>query len=367
MDVTFLLCDLVTGLVLTELPLDPGGNLKRTICRVEQQSFTLPVLDDATPDDWGLLLVPGRTMVVLVLDSTPANAWVVLEVATGTATVPVNASTLEECLVRTNVPTLDSLGVDDDSLTAAELVADLSPRFGFDIEWTPCGKSGDHIYSELEDRTVLDAVNELMAAEGGPEWHIVLRWVDDTRRAVQKVIEIGPRIGHDRPDAIFDLDADGAGSIDTYQRTSSFAAGKGATMVIGTSEGSGESRPMSAPMVSLLVAAGWPLWEERVNYTGLDAGTTVDEDTELAARTAKTLAQREVGAVTWAITGAEGAPAPGRDYAEGDTVHLAVAPQGKLDPYGGIAAVRVLGWELDPTSGRSTPTVWDDQSEAADG
>lgn len=366
MDITFLLCDLKTGLVLTELPLDPGGTLKRTICRVEQQTLTLPVLDDRTPDDWRLLLGEGRTMIVLLIDGNLANAWVVIEAPTGAATVPISGSTLEECLARTNVPTLDSMGLDD-AQTAALLAADLAPRFGFDIEWAACGKSSEHLYSELEDRTILDAINELMAGDGGPEWHITLRWADDTRRAVKKVIEIGPRIGQDRPDAIFDLDADGKGCIDTYVRTPSYAAGKGASMVIGTSEGSGESRPMSAPAVSLLVATGMPVWEERVNFVGLDSGSTVDEDTELASRTEKTLRQREHGSVTWAISGTDIAPAPGRDYNEGDTVYVDVAPQGKIDPYGGTVTVRVLGWELDTISGRSTPTVWEDQSEATGG
>lgn len=362
MDVTYLLCDILTGRVLTELPLTADETIKRMIARVETQTFNLPVLDDRCPNDWASLLIDGKSMIVLTLDNAPTQGWVVDDHEVGDVIVPITALTLENCLARTNVPELEAYGMDM-SAVAAALVAELVPRFGFTIDYELCGKTAEEDYSTLEDRNVLEAINALMTADGGPEWRTRITWADDNQRAIAKSIEIRPKIGIDRPDAIFDLDAKGRGTIETYRRRSSFAAGKGATMLIGTSEGSGASRPMTDPVVSPLVSAGWPVWEERKNFTGLGSGE-VDEDTELNSRTAALSVQRERGTTTWTVTGSEHAPVPGRDFTEGDTVHIDVAPQGKLDPLGGTAAVRALGWELSPKSGRGSVIVWDDGSES---
>lgn len=356
--VRWCLADIVTGVILADLPLDPGGTIKKLTARVEQNTFSLPVLDDDTPNDWADLLVDGKTMIVLTLDDRPTQGWIVTGHDAGDTTVPVNGNTLEECLQRTFVPDLD--GTMDDAYALALLVAPAADNFGFEIAIAPCGKVSDQLYSSLEDRKVLDAANELMAADGGPEWRIVLDWANATHRAFTKTIEIAPKIGIYRPDALFDLDADGTGVIESYRCSTSYAEGKGATHLVGTSEGSGDSRPMTDPMVSDLVAAGWPVWEERVNFTGLDAATVVDEDTELDKRTEATLRRREHGVRTWVITGNEYAPRPGADYAEGDTIPLAIAPQGKRDPVGGVTATRTIGWELDPVSGRGTPLLLED-------
>jgi hypothetical protein len=246
--VVWYLADLVTGLILTELPLDPGGTIKKLIGKVEQNTFSLPVLDDKTPGDWADLLVDGRSMIVLTLDDNPTQGWVVIGHDVGDVTVPITGSTLEECLQRTNVPDVDATL--DDAYALALLVAPVSDNFGFDIAVAPCGKVSDHLYQAVEDRKVLDAAVELQAADGGPEWRIFIDWADATRRAFTKTIEIETRIGHDRPDAIFDLDADGRGVVEAYKRSTSYAEGKGATSLIGTSEGSGSSRPMTDPMVS---------------------------------------------------------------------------------------------------------------------
>lgn len=361
--VAYLLCDLLTGRVLAEVPLGGADTVQKLIARVETQGFTLPVADPRCPTDWAQLLTPGKAMIVLTLDRALTLGWAVDDVEFGSHEVAVSVSTLETCLARTNVPDLDpyEYGDLDMSAEAAALVAEMTPRFGFTIDWEPSGKPSttEMPYENRLDMNVLDAINALNAA-GGPEWRITLAYTDETRRVVSKGIDIRPRIGTDRPDAVFDLDAGGRGVIDTYRRRVSYATGKGATMLIGTSDGTGSGeRPMTGPVVSSLAFAGWPIWEERRNFTGLGQGD-VDEDTELMARTAETARQREHGTVTWTITGSAVAPKPGRDYEEGDTVHVNIAPQGKVDPIGGTTALRTRGWSLDLASGRSTIIAWDD-------
>ncbi len=357
--VAWYLCDLVTGTVLSEVPFDTSSTIRSTIGKVDGQAFVMDVMDDTCPDDWASLLTPGKTMVVMTLADRPANAWVILDYATGAVSVPINASTLEECPSRTNVSELDAAGLDDCE-AIAKLFEPVKTAFGFGVVWTPCGYSSGLYYSDLEDRTVLDAANDLNTSPGTPEWRIIVEWDDPTHRAFRKTVQIGPQVGRDRVDAIFDLDASGGGNIESYTRIRSYAAGKGATSLIGTSEASGSTRPMTDPITSPLVGQGWPRWEERVNFTGMDADTVLDEDAELVRRTDATLRQREYGTVTWSIVATADAPRPGVDYDVGDTVHVRVLPRGKQDPFGGSADMRLLGWEYDLNSGKATLLPWED-------
>lgn len=355
----FYLCDLLTGELLTELPLE-ATEVKRIIAREDQQTFTLTPADTACPDDWAQMLAPGHTMLVLTLDDVPTQAWAVIEAPVGKPTVDISAYSLEHTMARTNVPDYDATA--DESDAAVVLLAPMVDRFGFVLEHEPCGKVSDLTYSNGEDLDLLAVMNGLMAGKGGPEWRIVLRW-NASKTGFTKVIEIRPRVGSVRPDVVFDLDAQGRGNISEYLRRTSYAAGKGATMLIGTSEGSGDARPMTDPQFSTLIGAGWAVWEERVNFTGLDADSVDDEDAELLSRTLETLIIREAGTKTWEITVSDNAPQPGRDYSEGDTVRIEIAPQGKQDPVGGVVDVRMLGWTLNLTDGEATPIMWEDPTE----
>src|SRR5690606_12567064 len=98
----------------------------------------------------------------------------------------------------------------------------------------------------------------------------------------------------------------------------------------------------------------------RPSFPNIDAASVDDEDAELLRLATATLRKRERGSVAWAVTGDDTAPRPGIDFTEGDTVQLVVAPQGKRDPVGGTAAVRVLGWDLQPHSGEVTVIVWEE-------
>lgn len=364
MELRWYVCDLVTGRVLDELPLTAGGTIRSRIANVESTTLTLDVFNDACPTYWNTSLIDGKTLIVLTLDDRPTQGWVMMDSTVGDTSVPINVSTLEEMLSRTNVPDLDPYDLPDQDFTtiAVALAAPLVAAFGFIIEATPSGKTfeGTQTYSYAEDRTILDALNtDIYGAAGSPaEWRTFVRWADETHRQFEKVLEIRPRVGIDRPDAIFDLDPDGRGSIESYTRTRSYAAGKGATVGIGTSEGSGSSRPVTDPVVSPYVALGWPHWEERRNFTGLD--TADDEEAELLKRTQAMVANIQNGTVTWAITGRASGPMPGVDFDAGDTVYIEVAPNPPRDPAGGSLAPRTLGWELDTVTLQCTPILWDD-------
>lgn len=371
MDIRWLLCDLVTGIKLTELPLDLGGNaLRKVVATAEDATFTLPVLDDRCPEDWDSLLIPGKTMVVPVVEEIPLGGWVVISPPVGDVTVAVACRTLEVCAERTNVPDLDADGIDL-ATVGALLAAKLTTNFEFAVESEPCGKLSQDYYDATEARTLLDAFNALMAVDGGPEWRIRVDWADDTHRAVTKTIEFRPRIGFVRTHSIFELRPDGGGTIASYTRTPSYAAGKGATSLVGTSTPAGGGAQIATdPIVSALAiteGGTWPVWEDRVDFPDLAADDTViDIDSELDERTRHTLSLREQGEVVWQLVGKEpasGGLRAGVDYDCGDTVPVRIAPQGKIDPTGGTTTMRLLGYDLDIVSGAGTPILWADPND----
>lgn len=570
--ITFYVCELRSGLVLDELPLKVE-QLADTVAREESQEFTLDVYDEACPDDWHSLLVPGKHMLVAVnTEQQPVMGWAVLGTELEGPQVSISCATLEHCLARVNVDTVEAYETDEGEL--ARLVANkMTTTHGFTVSAGNTGQTRDAYYvAEEEDRSVYDALAELMAGEGGPEWHIKLDWapgpwqvigtnlaknpsfttdtsgwshqngtggavtatretaggVDNgpyrrltwttgttavggghqttttsmgqmaitpgaghaasiylrsnraqtvrvsfiwrdaananigttsgasiplspnvwtrlsvanavppagatyatiiavavaggvnwqagdtldadqllveasgtvvnayydgsttdtttdtyawtgtahaststrstraaSRQYLVKIIEIAQRIGIDRPDVVFELDADGVGNIASYSRNIDYTSDRGATFVWAGAEGAGESRPLSQKYTSDLVTSeGWPTWEARPQITGLDKPTILNPDAALERRARAELARRERGARVWALEGDADSPRPVHDFAAGDIVYVDIAPQGKRDPEGGVFAARVIAWTWDLNTGAVTPEVW----EAPDG
>lgn len=361
--VAYHLCDLVSGEILADLPLSGDEEVQNTCAREDTTTFTLNVFDLAIytpgkPVTWQQTLQPGKTMIVQTLDDgtgpTPVQGWVVTDATVGASTVPIPCATLEHCLAETYLDT-DVDGTFDESIMTWSVLdaADVEGKWGFTVAVTPAGRTGDADYSADEDRTVLDILTERMAGTGA-EWRIVLDWNDD-HSGFTKTIEVAGHIGIDRPDAVFDLNSEQRGTIESYTRTTS----AGPTRIIGGTEGSGSSRITTDPITANeLIAAGWPLREKRVTYT--DLTDVEDVEAALTQRTRAQLDSTKTGVVVWTIVGNDDAPRPGTGFNPGDTVYVDIDPQIPTDPAGGTAAMRVLGYRLNTTSLRVTPILWED-------
>jgi len=359
MEVTWLACDLKSGQIRGELPL-PTQRVRRMIAREETMQWTLPVDDPSCPDDWATMTVPGFSMIVMCLDDVPTLAWAVLGRDIGTDGVTLRGTTLEHCFARRNVATLTGDGYE--TLLLYLVVLQAAVGFGFTPEWDEESQAIGYIdTNEDEDVSCLAVLQDRVRAKDAPEWRIR---IGRSGGRILKAIEIQSRIGQIRPDVVFELDDEGRGNVATYTRATSYGPNEGATVVRAVSDGSGGGRPMSSEHRSVLLDSGWPAWEARPTFplVDFDASSVADEDAELERLAVATLAQREHGTVTWQITGDANAPKPGVDYAEGDTVTIQIAPQGKRDPYGGTAQMRVLGWDLDPESGQTTLIAWEEPS-----
>ncbi|MCW2758053.1 MAG: hypothetical protein JWO46_1799 [Nocardioidaceae bacterium] len=368
------LADLYSGDLITPLPIAASDKTRRTLAEDIQVQHTLKAFDRNCPTNWGEIVTPGRTMLVQTNDGDVVQGWPVIDRRRGDAdgNIPLECHTLEHCMSRENVPDID--GDWDSALLVAELADALIARFNFIIDATPSGATlVDQNYSSYTDQDVLSACTDLMGQAGGPEWRILVRWRPD-RSGFEKVLQVAARIGEERPDTVFRLDENGRGNVGTYDIADSFARGQGATMLIGADDGTGPSgRTMSAPVFATdEIAEGYPIWEERKIFTNL--GDADDLLTQITGLTEGLLPARARGSINGTLTVNDGdSPQAGRDYFEGDTVFVDIAPQGQIcsdgtfrysDPDGWQAKVRVRGFDVDPVTGLANPTLWENPDDA---
>jgi hypothetical protein len=370
MALTWYVCHVMTGDRLDELPLSRVGDIERTIGAASTNSAVLPVRDRRCPPNWDTLLDWSTTMLVLDDDGVPVVGYILERPVFGAPEVVLSLRSLEAILDSVNVRTHDFYeDTDDEADAAATLVSDVvGPGWGFDIEVTQTGKKGDHSYAYEEDRSVASALNDLMSAEGGPEWTIRLAWADSTRSRIIKTIQIGPKIGYEIPGTVVENM-----HIQERKRTVSGAGDDGAISVVATSDGSGDSRPMSPPFVDAdAIERGVPPWETRIHAT--DA-----TDDQLNRIAEAGLRRRRKGITTFDMVLAQsqkGCPRVGRDFDAGDTVRIESDPVGKHidaagrvrydDPVSWYGMARIIGWRAS-ISGSSfrtvTPVFWVDREE----
>ena len=288
-----------------------------------------------------------RAMFILDDGVNPIQGYYVSGDTAGEPTAAFTLTSLEGIPGETYCRTHDfTEGVDDESTVVATLLADVVSAplstpgsFGFVLDVTPTGKSGDYSYTFEEDRTVGDAISDLAQAEGGPEWTVRLRWEDATRRRIIKTIVIGPKVG-----AVIDSVVVENIHLSKRIRNGSYTRGNRAVHVIATGDGSGEGRPMSAAHVDAdALDSGVPQWEVRISAKG-DLDDAQLENVAFAG-----LVRRRRGARTWeaelTVT-VRGCPRPGRDFNAGDTIRIDSGPLPD-DPEQWRGLARVIGWRAD--------------------
>ena len=355
---TWYLADLKTGRTIEEMPFK-AGNLEASVSKVTTSSVALDLADPSCPTNWAQLIDGRRSMLVADDDDTILGAYLFTEAPDiGGPTVSFQVSSLDAIFDRINVGTFDfTEGVDDEADVAAALLGHkVTTEFGFEVAVTKTGTSANHSYSHFEDRKVGDALSELAAQAGGPEYVVRLRWEDETKRRVVKTVEIGPQVGHDRVSTLVE-------DLHLAQRRRSRSWKYCAVETIATGEGTGESRLMSDTVLDdQAVAAGIPRWELRVSATSI-----ADEDGlgRVAVQAAK---QYRFGTQVWNLEFAQnmpGAPRLGADYELGDVVTLGLETT-RWDPMSFHGTARLIGWSAE-VAGRAlvkvTPTFWSPDQE----
>lgn len=341
MALTWYLCDLQSGNRITDLPLSASGSVEKRLSDASSLGVSLAVHSPRCPPNWSTLIDPMRAMIVLDDGVNPIQGYYISNDSAGEPEASFPLTSLEGMLNETYCRTYDFReGEHDESTVVETLLSDVVvPSYGFELDVTPTGKSGDHSYSFYEDRPVGDAISELSKAVGGPEWTVRLRWEDATRRRVIKTIVVGPKVGATIESVVVENK-----HLSKRTRNGSYSRGDRATHVIATGDGSGEGRLMSAAHVDAdALDAGVPQWEVRLSTTGELTEEQLDQ-----VGTAG-LMRRRRGVRSWEMElalSARGCPRPGRHFDAGDTINIDSGPTAN-DPESWRGLARVIGWRAD--------------------
>lgn len=371
-------CDLVTGEIVDELQDLVPGTLTRIIGTHTAAQFTLPLLSGGTddtswgapPKNWKQATEPGRTMIVVTLtgtqpfpfDEVPVWGGIVLERRGGTvATARLGCATFESYLDRRYVGDHDFNQQDEANVIATELLDDANDVEGIELEYDApaTGTLRDREYLASDDKTVFEALDELMGVENGIEWTIDVDWKTSDHNSFTKIVRVRDRLGIASPEpaAVFDGQAasifDVQGDVDVrYEWWESYAAGRGANDVQAYSSGQEELQPRSShARAEFLFDAGWPRYELH-----FQPSSSIKEVATLDAHSQRRLVLLQLGGRALTITSrADVYPVLGQTWTLGDDVGYRLI--GPYDPEGIEGVARVIGWDLDLTKTIVSPVV----------
>lgn len=365
-------CDLRTGNKIAQLPLRPSGELSDRIGDVQTAQFACDQYDALNQcGDFIGITTPGRTMVIVEReyegDSTSDILWagIILVRAAGSATdAQLNCATIPAYLNRRDVGThtYNAGPGETDGQIIADLLADAAPEgldFILDID---CPTPRAVRYLAPEHKKVLQALQELSAMDGGPEWTIKAQWTDASRTSVDLVFVARTRLGWSgTPNARFDY----PGCITSYEVDDDFSEGHGANSV--TAQNTSGGATATARDDQAITQQGWPRWEELVPASG---DLNIDGLTGLAKAT---LGWRSRGQVTNSVkVSLTYGPQYRRDLELGDNATWFVSapapgedPPSPRHPQGHQETIRVIGISLDIPNDAYTPVLWNPYEEAA--
>lgn len=346
-------CDLRTGRIVEDLPaLRPTGTLSRRLGASTSTTFELSLA--GAPQGWEAATDTGRTLLVAVDTATDRPVWpgIVLTRDGGSAqTVTLGAATPEAYLDRRFTADQNQIQQDQATVITSLMTAPLSQGPPFVIDAPATGVLMDFIASDGDDRTVLSALQEVMALEGGPEWTVDVEWADAAHNGFILPVRVRAAIGSQSPTPEATLDY--PGSVVSYSLAESYESGKGATVAMARGEGEGASRLTSPAQIATdLEAGGWC----RYVYRFTPASNITDPD-QLTAHASAALALMKTGARVWTVEAvASQSPRIGRDWGLGDTVRLSVESSPR-HPAGAEIVARAWAWELDPGADRLRPIL----------
>lgn len=356
-------CDLRTGILRSELPLNPSGAVVRAIGAVGTGEFDLPLTDPATPADWALSTLPGRSVIVGEVDRVIVWAGIVwTRTWSDSGTVSLGCSTLESYLERRYLDyTVGPYKQADHSDIMRGLFthANHTSAIGADgilVDAPPTGRRSDRTeYTRAADMSVFDAVSNLSNTQHGPEWTIDVEW--DPTSAVRRLRYIArvryKYLGVRRENPEWVLNS--PGNIVSWELVEDYSDGNFATAAVVTGQGDGDAVQQSAPNAAndaQLHADGWPLMEIRRSVQINDTSANKGKLNEIARGS---LAAARNGTRTIQLTARTSQIAYGLGiFGLGDACRIRIERPG-ADEINDVW--RVVGWSIDPTADTITPTL----------
>lgn len=347
----FLSCDIKTGRVIGELPLEVQGTLQRAMMTVTDGVFMLPITDTACPTGWEGLTAPWR-VVIVVIDDAQRIVWAGIpckRVRQGSSIqVKISAISIEGYLDRRYAPTRRFDQADQCDIAAWLVQSTVDAGIPIEVDCPPSGVLRDREYHDDDSATILRRLEELSEVINGPEWWIETAWQDNEHKAIKHIFHCAyPRIGlaQRNPQAVFEM----PGGLQEITEEERWGTNEAATFIVTYGEGQGEDKPRSSDHVDVESEwAGYPRLEMRPT-----AQNTIEKET-LDAKSARMLEKVRAGTRVLALKQiADRPPFIGVDWQMGDDVRVICNTHAlSLDQ-----VLRLVGWEIDSAGLEVTPIV----------
>lgn len=355
MALSWVATDARTGAVVADLPGLECSTVKRSICRYESTTATLPI--PTAPENWRDATRPGGSVMILLSDGVPIwGGMVTQRIRDLTDSVSLSLVTVESYLDRRYMGDATYTGVGQNVLVATWFSSYVTtgPLGGlpFRVSYSGNGTLRDRSYLRSDRKTVYSALTELSAVLGGPEWTVEWEWQHSPER-ITPVLYVGDRVGTAvtsglAPAATFQA----PGCVIEASLVEDYSSGKGANSVIAYSSATAGSVPQSPAQVGTDV--GLPTFE-----VDIQPSTSITDVSVLTAHAQSALASLVGGGSALVLRAAvETAPKLGVDWILGDDVGYQIGgleydptnPAGRQSvpafPGGLTGTMRAIGWEM---------------------
>lgn len=357
---SFVSVDLLTGTVLADLKdLTFSGALKDTMGRAETVAASLPV--PSAPANWREATRPYATAIICLADDGIRPLWGAIITNRKTSLsgdIQLSMSTVAEYFDRRYVWNETFTNVDQNTIVQT-LVNNYAKvpflgNLGIPIRIQIEGGAGTlrtKSYLDSDDKTLLSALQDLSAMDGGPEW--VVEW-ENVNQLITPVIRVGTRIGEVSIFGIPGVEFTSPGCVSQAEYEESYKGGEGANdiMAFASSADTGKARPQSPHQ--MVIGEGRP----RVEYRWSPSSSIKDVAT-LTSHAQRALVTLLDGMASLSLTAnRKEAPQLGVEWRLGDDVYVDL--QSPAWPNGLSGVARVIGWDL--TEDTVTPIVLINQS-----
>lgn len=352
----FYICDLKTGDLLDEYPLQLGSPLERRLKSYGTGTLRLPVLHPATPENWAAVLRPWRVLIV-VCDDDDRIVWGGIPTNLATSTAPlidIQCVTVEKYFDRRYMPTASYRNRDQTSDIAramAEHCGDTDIGIGLEYDTPESGIKRDRDYYNDEDARVLTRLQQLSNVINGFDWTIELAWADDDHSKVRKIFRTGyPALGYvtDTPEHTFTLVAGYPSPVTSFTHDHQWGDAEAATHVQAVGDGEGDDKPYSNPLTdSNREADGWPRLEERKTQQGVSQMATLNAYGQQMAE--RYFGGQSVISITARL---DAWPSPA-EITLGDSARIEI----NTDQLQLNEIWRIIGYQIDLAGGTWTPTL----------
>lgn len=277
----FIVCDLITGNVMDEVPLTIGQDLTQMLRGYGEGVLNAPYLDGDgrlyRSKYWKKMIVPWRSL-VLVVDDSERIIWHGIPIRANGGDefqTAFPARTCEAYLLRRYKGTSHHLGVDKAVIFASMIAEANVSGIGMEIDAPLTGDLVERNYADSENARIYDRINDLANSGSGFDWTVDVEWADADHTRVRKIARMRPVMGNRtaNPEHHFTL----GGNITSVTWDNSWDDSDAATHVRAIGDGEGESRVMSSPGIDTVrEAAGWPRLEDRRSFSGVKDRSTIE-------------------------------------------------------------------------------------------